>query len=458
MNIKRISRGFRYKVPLIADLICFPFFFLMVGIVGSVYLLSARYRKRRLFRLSASPVMLCIQPGMVKAYKLHGDKILAYFKTSSLGAVQILDTVSPTEEEICPMPGVKIIGWAPGRWYDLTRRMGMREIPVVFYVFDTVIRLCHHISQYGFYCIRSIQHEHSALCGALASAALDVPHVVEVAGNYELLRRIWARTVYLQWFGGIVGLRLGALICNNFLLGWPLRRAYWVIGRNKNNYEHAFALGVPVERLSLIRIQLARSFSEEDRRLPPPLSNRYMLFVARITTEKFPLDVVAVYEKLACRYDDLSLVIIGDGVLLPEVRRMAETIGCSERIHILGAKPYDEVIRWTRGATIAFETYSGSALAEKLICSVPVVAYDVEWMSEIIIDNFSGTLVRFRDIEAAVEACATLLDDPSRANELARMGKQLALAMFDPATIMKKEERIFCDALIYARLRHRECG
>lgn len=456
MTLAKIFRYAKYVSVLAADALIFPFVLLGAIILGGFRLMMARYFGRSAYRLASKPIVLCLQPGAINAYNLHGDEILTYFKSPSSADIQILDPVSPVETEIVPVPGIRIIGWRPVVWYEWLNSVGMRETPILFRELATMARLLRHTSKNGVYCLRSMQHEHSALCGGMVSAALNIPHVVEVAGNYEMLRRIWGRPFYFQWFGSIAGMRSIVRLCNDFLLGWPLRRAYCVIGRNKNNYEHAFALGAPVERLTLIRIQLANSFSNEEA-IPPPLSTRYMLFVARITTEKFPLDVVAVFEKLAERYPDLALVIIGDGVLLPEVRRKAEAMGCADRIHILGAKPYEEVIRWTRGATIAFETYSGSALAEKLICSVPVVAYDVEWMSEIIIDNFSGVLARFRDIDEAFEGCSTLLDNPARAKELACMGKQLALAMFDRATIMQKEERVFFDAIAYARLQHGVC-
>lgn len=457
MTLTRLFRYAKYVGVLTADVICFPFVLAAIIVVGAARLIVARIWGRRSFGLATTPTILCLQPGMINAYKLHGDEILEYFKSHPSASVQILDPGSAVDVDIKPVPGVRIIGWRPSVWYERLSGIGMRETPLLLRELVTVTRLLRHVSENGIYCLRSMQHEYSALCGGLVSAVLDIPHVIEVAGNYEMLRRIWGRPFYFQWFGCFSGLRSLVRVVNDALLGWPLKRAYCVIGRNKNNYEHAFALGAPVERLVLIRIQLAKSFVDEEHALPP-LPTPYMLFVARITTEKFPLDVVAVYEKLATRYPDLALVIIGDGILLPEVQRRAEAMACADRIHILGAKPYEEVIRWTRGAALAFETYSGSALAEKLMCSVPVVAYDVEWMSEIVIDNFSGELVRFRDLEAAFQACCRLLDDPVHAKEVASMGKRLALAMFDRNTIERKEARIFGDALAHARLQHQVNG
>lgn len=443
-------RALRQAIELVLDALCFPFVIAAAAIILSLTLFAARTGRRR-FRLSQVPTILCLQPGLLQAYRLQGDEILSYFRGP--GDVHILDAVSDSEVEIEGRGGVRIIGWNSSRLARMLFALGLRECSLVVREIVAVRRLLRYVEANGIHCLRSMQHEYSALRGAIVGGALQIPHVIEIAGNYEMLRRIWGRTIYFPWLGRVPLLKWPLRMLNNALLGWPLKRAFCVIGRNKNNYEHAFALGASVERLTLIRINLAETFFTAQNDVPVR-DRRYMIFVARMTTEKFPLDVLEVYEHLAAVFPDLELVMIGDGDLLPEVRRRAQRMASAGRIRILGAKSYDEVIRFTKGASLAFETYSGSALAEKMICEVPVVAYDVEWMSEIVIDGFSGQLARFRDTKSAFEACRRVLDDPEYAGRIARTGRSLALAMFDLATIAQKEARVFEEALFLARLRH----
>lgn len=446
MTLIKLKQYALHLAALSADLVLFPVIVLGVFCIGGVRLWWVWLQRHKTFRPAATPTLLSVQPGLINAYKLQGEEIISYFTSSVASEVHILDPYADEDEDFSPAPGVRIVGWRTPALFSWMQALGMRESPFLVRELLTTLRMLTYVTDKGIFCIRSMQHANSALCAGLVSIALNVPHVIEIAGNYEMLRRIWGWPFYFQWFGRIPGLKTVFRAWNDALLGWPLKHAFCVIGRNKNNYEHAFALGAPVERLTMIRIHLATSFLDLERR-PAPLDGRYMLFVARITTEKFPLDVVSVFARLAERHPDLSLVVIGDGILLPDVKRQVAAMACRDRVHILGNQPYEEVIQWTRDATIAFETYSGSALAEKMICSVPVVAYDVEWMAEIVIDNFSGKLVRFRDIEAAAQACSELLDNPDEARRLAEMGQKLALAMFDNETITRKEDAIFSSAL-----------
>lgn len=448
MTLFKLKQYVLHLTALTADVILFPLVVFWAFCFGGTRLWWVHRRRNKTFRPASMPTMLCVQPGLINAYRFQGDQIFSYFTSEVASQVHILDPYADKDEDFSPVPGIRIIGWRTPLLFSWLQAIGLRESPYPLRELLTTFRMLKYVSSNGVFCIRSMQHANSALCGGLVSAALGVPHVIEIAGNYEMLRRIWGWPFYFQRFSSIPGLKTVFRVLNDALLGWPIKRAFCVIGRNKNNYEHAFALGAPVERLTLIRIHLAKSFLSQEHR-PPPLVGRYMLFVARITTEKFPLDVVSVFAKIADRYPDLSLVIIGDGVLLSEVKSAAAGLTSKDRVHILGNLPYDDVIEWTRGAALAFETYSGSALAEKMICNVPVVAYDVEWMAEVIIDNFSGKLVRFRDTDAAAQACGELLDNPLEAQRLAEMGKKLALAMFDDETIARKEDAIFRSALAY---------
>jgi glycosyltransferase involved in cell wall biosynthesis len=221
-----------------------------------------------------------------------------------------------------------------------------------------------------------------------------------------------------------------------------------VLGRNKNNYEHAFSLGASIERLSLLRIRVTPQFLEFRREQMPesPLPQRYMLFVARLSPEKRPEDAIAAFEGVAAEVSDVHLVIIGDGPLRPTVERRASQSAFSTRIHLTGALPNLDVLRWTAHAAVAVELYSGSSLVEKMLCAVPVVAYDIEWMSEVVIDGYTGFSVDYLDVAGLSKRCAQLISDPQLARQLGQRARDLALAMFDLQRIKEREDRYVLEA------------
>jgi glycosyltransferase involved in cell wall biosynthesis len=272
---------------------------------------------------------------------------------------------------------------------------------------------------------------------------MRIPYIVEVAGNYELLQRQLGFTYYFGNFHRARVFRTPAKALSNWMLSLPIRGATRVIGRNKNNYEHAFALGADVERLSLIRIRISPGFFTRIIPAASPardVGSRYILYVARLAPEKRPDDCIRIFEQVAARIDDVRLIMIGDGPLMPGVVRRVQTSPYAKRIQVLGALPNAEVLRWTRGAAVGLELYSGSSLVEKMSCAVPVVAYDIEWMSEVVIDGYTGYTADFLDIGGMADRCVDLLTDPELALTLGMRGRQLAETLFNRDAIIRKED------------------
>jgi glycosyltransferase involved in cell wall biosynthesis len=303
-------------------------------------------------------------------------------------------------------------------------------------------------AQESFTAVKSSMHNEAALRGFIVCKLLRLPHIIDIAGNYDLIERLTGHVCYL---GSYYRFRLARPVVravSRWLVGLPLRHAFRVLGRNKNNYEHAFSLGASIERLSLLRIRVTPQFLEFRREQMPesPLPQRYMLFVARLSPEKRPEDAIAAFEGVAAEVSDVHLVIIGDGPLRPTVERRASQSAFSTRIHLTGALPNLDVLRWTAHAAVAVELYSGSSLVEKMLCAVPVVAYDIEWMSEVVIDGYTGFSVDYLDVAGLSKRCAQLISDPQLARQLGQRARDLALAMFDLQRIKEREDRYVLEA------------
>jgi glycosyltransferase involved in cell wall biosynthesis len=284
----------------------------------------------------------------------------------------------------------------------------------------------------------------------LVSRFIEIPFIVDIAGNYELIRRLNGKPYYFRTLSKIPIVRIMAPPLANWLLGLPLKHATFVLGRNKNNYEHAFALGAPVERLSLLRISNFNPIynNYNPAHLPSqPLEYPYLLFVGRLAAIKYPLDVIEAFELAAADLPEHRLVIIGDGSLRADVERKIESSRFKDRILYLGACSTDVVFNWTVHARMAVCPFSGSTLAEAMLCGVPVVAYDIENHSEIVIDHYSGFLVPFRDITQLSETIVAVARNDEHSRVVAMRGRELARVAFDKTRILEKESRCYLQAL-----------
>ena len=91
--------------------------------------------------------------------------------------------------------------------------------------------------------------------------------------------------------------------------------------------------------------------------------------------------------------------------------------------------------------------YSGSTLVEAMLCSIPIIAYDVEWHAEVVIDDYTGFLVPFACIKALAEKIVNVIQNYEEAKAVGRRGRDLAQIVFDKERISKKESMYYIQAL-----------
>ena len=110
------------------------------------------------------------------------------------------------------------------------------------------------------------------------------------------------------------------------------------------------------------------------------------------------------------------------------------------------------VFNWTAHAKVAICPYSGFTLIEPMLCSIPVIAYDVEWHAEIVIDDYTGFLVPFRDIAALAEKMIYVVHNYDEAKIVAQRGCELARVAFNKQKILEKESMFYRRALTNSRI------
>jgi glycosyltransferase involved in cell wall biosynthesis len=79
-----------------------------------------------------------------------------------------------------------------------------------------------------------------------------------------------------------------------------------------------------------------------------------------------------------------------------------------------------------------------------------VVAYDVEWQSELIRPGETGMLVPYRDVGAMAEAVSALVSDPELATRLGRQARTFVAREMDRATLVARERADY-ERLLFGR-------
>ncbi len=199
------------------------------------------------------------------------------------------------------------------------------------------------------------------------------------------------------------------------------------------------SIGLPEERRAVIHhgIDVAGWSSAEPMREHP---RPYVLSVSSIYHYKNFVRLIEAWTQVARRRgseDMPDLVIIGDDYDRPyreEMERARLAAGdLSERIHILGGMPYEEVKSWYRGASLfVFPSYLetfGHPLLEAMAAGVPLVATELDSFREVAGD--AALYAAFDDVDGLADAIAQALEPDSSAALIARGQARVAEFSWD---------------------------
>jgi glycosyltransferase involved in cell wall biosynthesis len=155
-------------------------------------------------------------------------------------------------------------------------------------------------------------------------------------------------------------------------------------------------------------------------------------------------------EKLKPSIPDLKILCAGDGKLRQRLSWQLPARGLDWTVNFLGYVPD----RWTflAGcrigvvASIGSEAVSRAAL-EWMAAGRPLVATRVGGLPELVEDGVTGLLIPPGDSAALADAIKSLLDDPRRAEEMGRAGRERWEEYFSPAPFYLNTQKAYEEAI-----------
>ena len=171
-----------------------------------------------------------------------------------------------------------------------------------------------------------------------------------------------------------------------------------------------------------------------------------LAWVGRLSDEKQPGAALQAFALIRSRFGPCSLAIAGDGPLQESVERAAGAAGTGALV--LGSR--DDADRIIAASDLLLSTSrtegAPGVLVEAGLAGVPVVAFDVGEVSQIVRANETGVLVRPGDLDALADAACRLLADP-RARERMGAAAREACRPFELQTIAARYAAAFADML-----------
>lgn len=276
-----------------------------------------------------------------------------------------------------------------------------------------------------------IVHTHSSKAGALGRVAADrigVPGIVHTFHGFPFHNfQSWPlRTSYVQ-----VERRLGRITDRFLGIGGAIaaEAIRLKIAPAERTRAIASAIDTDVPRRTDATRAAARA------RLGLAEDVPVVGTVGRLAPQKAPRDMLAAFEALGRR--DVKFLWIGDGPLMPEMRRLVAVKGLADRFQLLGERRDVLDLLPALDVFALASRYEGlpCSLVEAITCGIPSVATAVNAVPEVVIPGRTGLLVPPDEPRLLAKAIAYLLDHRAEAERMSQAARIEIGDRFDPAVL-----------------------
>jgi glycosyltransferase involved in cell wall biosynthesis len=166
-----------------------------------------------------------------------------------------------------------------------------------------------------------------------------------------------------------------------------------------------------------IRLQPSQGRSATRASLSIPATAPVILSVGALTWEKDPFTHADVGRRVLAGVPDAIHVFVGDGPLREETRNRLIDSGSADRSRLIGSR-HDMGDVFTSGDVLLFASRRDgmegmpAVAIEAGMTGLPVAAFALPGVSEIVVDDRTGLLVRPGDSDALAERVMRLIRDP----------------------------------------------
>jgi len=171
--------------------------------------------------------------------------------------------------------------------------------------------------------------------------------------------------------------------------------------------------------------------------------------VSRFSPQKNPLDWVRVASIVGREYPGAYFLIVGDGPLRNQVAALAEQEGLAGRTLLTGIRHDIPRMMAAMDVFLVTSLWEGlpRAVVQAMCMNLPVIAYRIDGLREIIQQDVTGFLTPPRDLARMAVYCGYLMENADRRRGMGRRSHELATDEFNLPTMIRKIEALYFDLL-----------
>ena len=168
-------------------------------------------------------------------------------------------------------------------------------------------------------------------------------------------------------------------------------------------------------------------------------------FIGQMISRKNVFDLLDIFNGLSAKHGNMKLLLLGDGEQRQELEQYANTLPEKDHIEFLGFR--DDRLKLLKSFDIFVMTSTlegiPRCLMETMAMGIPVAAYDIPGIDQLITHEKSGLLAPLGDKNALADFCEKILFDPDYAKSLAENARSYVYEAFSAQRMAKDYEQLF---------------
>jgi len=236
-------------------------------------------------------------------------------------------------------------------------------------------------------------------------------------------------------------------------LGYTTRRVTAIVAVCESIKRGLVACGVPAAKIEVIYsgTDLARFHPAVDgRRVRAELGlapEHVLATQVGVRSWRGHDDVLEAMARVSHAAPQARLLFVGAAApRIPQLREQALRRGLGEVVSVLGHR--DDIPEILAASDLVVDgSYAGAGLTgslrEALAVETPVVATDIEGHPELIVEGETGLLVPPRNPEAMAQAILRVVENPTRAQAMARAGRKRVETLFSMTQKIQRTEALY---------------
>jgi glycosyltransferase involved in cell wall biosynthesis len=167
-----------------------------------------------------------------------------------------------------------------------------------------------------------------------------------------------------------------------------------------------------------------------------------IMAIGRLSPQKGFDYAIDAFARFARKYAHVKLVIVGGGDATV-YRQQADKGGVADRVFFTGFR--EDVPELIQAADIYWLTSRSegvpNTMLEAMAAKVPVVAFDIAGVAEVLRNNTNGMMVPFKDLGGIIDATVKLIEDPQLKRKIGDSGFHTVASEFSLEKMTDDTER-----------------